>query len=32
MGATRDLGRSKSRVSVVTIGGLKSDETTDEAI
>jgi len=32
MGATRGIGRSKYRLSVVTSRGLKSDETTDEAI
>ena len=32
MGATRGKGRSNYRLSVVTSRGLKSDETTDEAI
>ena len=32
MGANRGLGRSKNRLRFVTSRGLKSDETTDEAI
>ena len=32
MGANRGLGRSKDRLRFVTSRGLKSDETTDEAI